>query len=74
MKLPTLAEIESAAQVVYRHMPPTPQYRWPLLEEAMGTELWVKHENHTPTGSFKARTAIAYVADHIASHPQTNVA
>ena len=37
MNLPTLAEIEAAAQIVYRAMPPTPQYRWPLLCEHVGT-------------------------------------
>jgi threonine dehydratase len=30
--LPTLAEIEAAAQVVYRALAPTPQYRWALLQ------------------------------------------
>lgn len=52
-QLPSLYEIEDAAALVYRHMPATPQYRWPLLDEAVGTELWVKHENHTPVGAFK---------------------
>jgi threonine dehydratase len=53
--LPTLAEIESAAALVHEVMPPTPQYAWPLLAQRLGTEVWVKHENHTPTGAFKVR-------------------
>jgi threonine dehydratase len=60
MNLPTLAEIETAAQTVYRAMPPTPQYRWPLLCEHIGTEIWLKHENHTPVGAFKLRGGLAY--------------
>ena len=36
-------------------MAPTPQYAWPLLCERAGTEVWVKHENHTATGAFKIR-------------------
>ena len=60
MNLPTLPEIESAARVVYRHMPPTPQYRWPLLCEHAGTEVWLKHENHTPVGAFKLRGGLVY--------------
>jgi threonine dehydratase len=59
-QLPSLAEIESAASIVYRSMPPTPQYRWPLLEERAGRQLWVKHENHTPVGAFKVRGGLAY--------------
>src|SRR5215210_6310899 len=60
MKLPTLDEIESAARLVYRHMPPTPQYRWPQLCEDAGTEVWLKHENHTPVGAFKIRGGLVY--------------
>lgn len=60
MKLPTLAEIESAAKTVYAEMPPTPQYRWPMLCERLGTELWVKHENQTPVGAFKIRGGLVY--------------
>lgn len=51
----TLAAIEDAAEIVYRAMRPTPQYAWPLLGEAVGRTVWVKHENHTPTGAFKVR-------------------
>lgn len=61
--LPTIEEIKQAQQLVYAVMPPTPQFAWPLLRERLGTEVWVKHENHTPTGSFKARTAVVYAAE-----------
>lgn len=57
---PSLAELESAAALVYEFMPPTPQYRWPLLESRVGTEVWVKHENHTPSGAFKMRGGLVY--------------
>jgi threonine dehydratase len=60
MKLPALEELESAASLVYRHMPPTPQYRWPLLCEEAGTDVWMKHENHTPVGAFKLRGGLVY--------------
>ena len=60
-KLPNLAELESASALIYRHMPPTPQYNWPLLDRLAGTEVWVKHENHTPVGAFKIRGGIVYM-------------
>jgi threonine dehydratase len=60
VNLPNLEEIETAARLVYRHMPPTPQYRWPLLCEHAGTEVFLKHENHTPVGAFKLRGGLAY--------------
>ena len=62
MKLPGLSEIESAAQIVYGEMPPTPQYRWPMLCDRLGTEVWVKHENQTPVGAFKIRGGLNYFA------------
>ncbi|OOG49955.1 threonine dehydratase [Polaromonas sp. C04] len=60
MNLPTLPDIEAAAQVVYREFQATPQYRWGLLSERLGTECWVKHENHTPVGAFKLRGGLTY--------------
>ena len=59
--LPTLADIESAAALVRQVMPPTPQFAWPLLAQRLGTEVWVKHENHTPTGAFKVRGGLVYM-------------
>lgn len=61
MYLPTLEELARAAEIVYRAMPPTPQYEWPLLNAALGARAWVKHENHTPLGAFKARGGPVYM-------------
>jgi threonine dehydratase len=57
---PTLADIEAAAHIVYASMAPTPQYNWPLLSGQLGTQVWVKHENHTPVGAFKIRGGLVY--------------
>jgi len=57
---PTLTEIETAAEIVYEILAPTPQYCWPLLCERLGTQVWVKHENHTPIGAFKIRGGLVY--------------
>ena len=69
--LPSLEEVRKAAESVYRVMQPTPQYRWPLLCERLGADVWVKHENHTPTGSFKARTAVVYADELMKREPTT---
>lgn len=61
MYLPTLAELDAAAAIVYRAMPATPQYSWPLLNDALGAEAWVKHENHTPLAAFKVRGGLVYM-------------
>jgi threonine dehydratase len=61
MQLPSLTQIREAQTVVYRHMPPTPQFTWPLLNERLETESWIKHENHSPVGAFKLRGALVYM-------------
>jgi threonine dehydratase len=58
----TRAELDAALRVVRPHVPVTPAYRWPLLEKVTGTPTWVKHENATPTGAFKVRGGLVYVA------------
>lgn len=58
--LPARAAIEAAAARVDAVVPPTPQYSWPLLNARVGTEVWVKHENHTPLGAFKVRGGLVY--------------
>jgi len=62
MQLPSLDRIRTAQQLVYGFMPPTPQYSWPLLNRRLGTEIWIKHENHTPVGAFKIRGALVYLS------------
>jgi threonine dehydratase len=65
-------EIENAAEIVYRAMAPTPQQRWPLLDERCGAAVWVKHENHTPVGAFKVRGGLVYLEDLRSREPQVN--
>ena len=69
--LPTLADIEAAADLVHAVMAPTPQHCWPLLCRRTGTELWVKHENHAPTGAFKVRGGLTYMASLKREQPGT---
>jgi threonine dehydratase len=59
--LPSPAQIHEAQSVIYRFMAPTPQYTWPLINQRLGTEVWIKHENHTPVGAFKLRGALVYL-------------
>lgn len=65
-----LASLESAAALVHRAMPPTPQYCWPLLSRRLGAEAWVKHENHSPIGAFKIRGGLVYLDDLRRNRPE----
>ncbi len=64
-----LAELEAAAGRVYAAMLPTPQYAWPLLARHANCEVWVKHENHTPTGAFKVRGGLNLIAQLVERDP-----
>jgi len=64
-----LADLEAATRNVYAAMSPTPQYAWPLLARRAGCEVWVKHENHTPTGAFKVRGGLNLVAQLAVREP-----
>ncbi|MCP3414934.1 MULTISPECIES: threonine dehydratase [Bradyrhizobium] len=56
-----LNELERAHRIVGTAVPATPAHAWPLLAERLGTEVVVKHENHTPTGAFKVRGGLVYL-------------
>jgi threonine dehydratase len=57
----SLQEIRRAHDVVLGALRPTPALNWPLLDERLGGEAVVKHENHLPTGAFKVRGGLTYV-------------
>ena len=57
----SMADLQNAATLVYGVLPPTPQYAWPKLSKRAGCTVWVKHENHTPTGAFKVRGGLVYL-------------
>src|SRR5438105_14320053 len=57
-------QLESATTLVHRTVGPTPQIQWPLLAaRAGGADVWVKHENHLPTGAFKVRGGVVYMEE-----------
>lgn len=58
--------LAAARELVARHVPRSAAYRWPLIEAELGTETWIKHENHNPTGAFKVRGGLTLMA-HVAS-------
>jgi threonine dehydratase len=59
---PGLAEVLAARRRIEAHLRPTALRTYPALAELVGTEVWVKHENHQPTAAFKVRGGINLVA------------
>ncbi|MGA1267465.1 MAG: threonine dehydratase [Gemmobacter sp.] len=65
----TTEELQAATALVHRHMAPTPLYAWPQLARRLGATVWVKHENHGPTGAFKVRGGITFIDWLRRTHP-----
>ncbi len=63
-------ELDAAVAVVRRHVPPTPQYSWPMLDEVAGSRVIVKHENHTAVGAFKVRGGLVYMDRLVRERPE----
>ncbi len=59
---PQLRDVLDAQRVIAPHLDPTPVRRYPSLDGLVGAELFVKHENHLPTGAFKVRGGINLVS------------
>lgn len=57
-----LTDVLAAKRRIGPHLNRTPLYTYPALSELVGTEVWVKHENHLPIGAFKVRGGINLAA------------
>lgn len=62
MQVPTLADVHEARRRIAPHLRPTPLYEYPSLNELLGAEVFVKHENHQPVGAFKVRGGVNLVS------------
>lgn len=56
----SIADVVAAEARIRPHLPPTPMRHYPQLDALVGhgIEVWVKHENHHPTQSFKVRNGL----------------
>ena len=61
-QIPTLDDVRAAGRRIAPHLQPTPLYLHGALAELVGTKVFVKHENHLPTGAFKVRGGINLVS------------
>ena len=60
--VPSFADVLAARRRIAAYLRPTPLFRYPALDELLGTEVYVKHENHQPIGAFKVRGGVNLVA------------
>ena len=60
--IPTFADVLAARRRIAPYLNPTPLYSYPVLTDMVGTEVFVKHENHQPIGAFKVRGGINLIS------------
>jgi threonine dehydratase len=72
-RMPTLADVLEAQRRISPHLRPTPLYRYASLDELLGAEAFVKHENHLPVGAFKVRGGINLVSQLSAEERESGV-
>src|SRR5437867_1363370 len=56
--IPSSADVLAARERIAPYLKPTPLHRYPALDELVGTQTWVKHENHQPICAFTIRGGI----------------
>jgi threonine dehydratase len=62
MVVPTFNDVLAARERISPYLLPTALHRYPALDALVGTETWVKHENHQPICAFKVRGGINLVS------------
>jgi threonine dehydratase len=72
-QVPTLADVLEARRRIADYLRPTPLYRYPSLDELLGAEVFVKHENHLPVGAFKVRGGVNLVSQLSAEERERGV-
>lgn len=59
----TFLNIYKARTAVYRSLKKTHLIHYASLSDLTGAQIYIKHENHNPTGSFKIRGAVNFMAN-----------
>jgi threonine dehydratase len=60
--IPCFEDVLEARLTLAPHLHPTALYHYRGLGEVVGAEVWLKHENHLPTGAFKVRGGVNFMA------------
>jgi len=63
MKLerPAFKDVLKAKNLIRDYLPRTPLYSYPPVNQLLDAKVYIKHENHLPTGAFKTRGGINLV-------------
>ncbi len=73
MPRPTFQDVLKARRIISQYLQPTPLYDYLPLDRLLGAQVFIKHENYQPTGSFKVRGGINLVSELTAEEKERGV-
>jgi threonine dehydratase len=62
MQIPQFQDVLAARHRIRPYLARTPLHSYPAINELIGTEVYIKHENYQPVGAFKVRGGVNLVA------------
>ena len=62
MIAPTFQDVLLARRQIRPYLARTPLHSYPAIDELIGTEVFIKHENYQPVGAFKVRGGINLIS------------
>lgn len=62
MQIPTFRDVLAAQKRIKPYLKPTPLLSYPAINEFVGTEVHIKHENCQPVGAFKVRGGVNLIS------------
>ncbi|HET6781758.1 MAG TPA: threonine/serine dehydratase [bacterium] len=73
MQIPSLADVLRARLQIRPYLRHTPLFSYAALSRLVGTEVWIKHENHQPVGAFKVRGGVNLISQLSADEQRRGV-
>jgi threonine dehydratase len=62
MIIPGFQDVLLARRRIAPYLPPTPMHSYPAINELIGAEVFIKHENYQPVGAFKVRGGVNLIS------------
>jgi len=62
MRIPDFRDVLMARRQIRPYLQRTPMHSYPAIDELIGAEVFIKHENHQPVGAFKVRGGVNLIS------------
>src|SRR6266404_8858559 len=62
MRIPDFRDVLKARRQIRPYLQRTSMHSYPAIDELIGAEVFIKHENHQPVGAFKVRGGVNLIS------------